>query len=118
MAVLMLWYLSGGQWGMPIRRILESAMKNLWLVALYFIPVVIGAKAIYAWMHPENMQEGMLHNLGEHFLNCRSSFCVRCCISLCGDSCVFLFSRLSTALEIRHRKFLGRVLAGISGPAW
>jgi hypothetical protein len=115
MAVLMLWYLSGGQWGMPIRRILESAMKNLWLVALYFIPVVIGAKAIYAWTHPENMQEGMLRNLGEHFLNLPLFILRAVLYFIVWGILVVVLSRISKRLDSPPPAFLGRVLAGISG---
>lgn len=115
MAVLMLWYLSGGQWGMPIRRILESAMKNLWLVALYFIPIAIGAKAIYAWMYPQNMHEEALHKLGENFLNFRFFVFRAVLYFIIWGITVFLLSRLSTRLDNPPSKFMGRMFAGISG---
>jgi hypothetical protein len=115
MAVLMLWYLSGGQWGMPIRRMLEAAMKNLWLVALYFIPIAIGAKEIYAWMHPENMHEAALHNLGENYLNFQFFVFRAVLYFIIWGVTVFLLSRLSTRLDNPPSQFMGRVFAGISG---
>jgi hypothetical protein len=52
-AVLMLQYLTGGAWGIVIRRICEAAARTLPLVALMFIPVLVGMKSIYLWSHPD-----------------------------------------------------------------
>lgn len=115
LAVLMLWYLSGGQWGMPIRRILEAAMKNIWLVALYFIPVAIGAKVLYPWMHPENMHGAMMHNLGEHYLNWQL-FVFRAALYFVAWGILVVFlSRWSTRLDSPPSRFMGRLFAGASG---
>jgi hypothetical protein len=115
MAVLMLWYLSGGQWGMPIRRILEAAMKNLWLVALYFIPVAVGAKVLYAWMHPVNMHESMLRELSQNYLNLRLFIFRAVLYFIVWGITVFFLSRWSTRLDNPPSKFMGRLFAGASG---
>src|SRR5579872_6095886 len=41
MAILMIRHLTGGGWGMVIRRILGAAMRTLPLLAILFIPMVI-----------------------------------------------------------------------------
>ena len=41
MAILMIRHLTGGGWGMVIRRILGAAMRTLPLLALLFIPVIL-----------------------------------------------------------------------------
>src|SRR5579872_567360 len=41
MAILMIRHLTGGGWGMVIRRILGAAMRCLPLLAILFIPMVI-----------------------------------------------------------------------------
>src|SRR5207245_11773724 len=41
MAFLMIQHLTGGKWGMVIRRQLEAAMKTLPLMAVLFIPIII-----------------------------------------------------------------------------
>lgn len=51
MAWLMLQYLTGGAWGMVIRRPAEAAARTLPLVALMFIPVLIGIPNLYKWSH-------------------------------------------------------------------
>ena len=42
MALLMVHHLSGGAWGLGVRRIYEPAARNVLLVAILFIPIVIG----------------------------------------------------------------------------
>ena len=48
MAMLMLWHLTGGEWGQMIRRILEASAGTLPLMMIAFIPIMIGLKANYA----------------------------------------------------------------------
>src|SRR6266851_3626138 len=54
MAFLMIQHLTGGQWGMVIRRQLEAAMKTLPLMAVLFIPIIAGMPHLYGkWLHPD-----------------------------------------------------------------
>ncbi len=53
LALNMLQYLTGGAWGMVIRRTLESATRTLPLLALLFIPVLAGIPQLYVWSHPD-----------------------------------------------------------------
>jgi hypothetical protein len=55
MAWLMLQYVTGGAWGVVIRRPAEAAMRTLPLVAVMFLPIVAGMNNLYPWMpvhHP------------------------------------------------------------------
>lgn len=52
MAILMIRHLTGGGWGMVIRRILGAAMRTLPLLALLFIPVILGLHKLYLWAQP------------------------------------------------------------------
>lgn len=49
MALLMLQYLSGGNWGFVMRRPLEAATRNLPYVAVLFLPLLLGMKRLYPW---------------------------------------------------------------------
>ncbi len=49
LVMLMLQYVSGGKWGMLLRRPLEAMSRTLWLVSLMFIPIGIFAKHLYQW---------------------------------------------------------------------
>lgn len=53
LAILMLQYLSGGMWGLVIRRLLESATRTLPLMALLFVLVALGLRTLYVWARPE-----------------------------------------------------------------
>ncbi len=48
LGLLMLQHLTGGHWGILIRRPLESATRVLWLVAGFFIPLIFGMKYLYS----------------------------------------------------------------------
>jgi len=54
-AVLMLNYVTGGAWGIPIRRPLEAATRTLPLVALFFLPLFLGLRRLYEWARPEDV---------------------------------------------------------------
>lgn len=50
LALLMLQYLSGGVWGFIIRRPLEAGTRILPVMALLFLPILLGMKKLYPWM--------------------------------------------------------------------
>ena len=52
MAILMIRHLTGGGWGMVIRRIQGAAMRTLPLLAILFIPVALGVHRLYIWAQP------------------------------------------------------------------
>jgi hypothetical protein len=49
MALNMLQFLTGGAWGIVIRRLCESASRTLPLLAVLFLPIVIGIPRLYLW---------------------------------------------------------------------
>jgi len=53
LGILMLQYLTGGAWGVVIRRILEAATRTLPLLVILFIPLAIGVwnRSFYEWTH-------------------------------------------------------------------
>ncbi|MFP5262957.1 MAG: hypothetical protein ACLGJB_13720 [Blastocatellia bacterium] len=53
-AILMVQHMSGGAWGLVIRRLLESATRTFPLLVLLFIPVAVGAAWIYPWVRPDD----------------------------------------------------------------
>src|SRR5436305_4559636 len=54
MAILMIRHLTGGGWGMVIRRILGAAMRTLPLLAILFIPIIVSVlqHRMYPWLMP------------------------------------------------------------------
>jgi hypothetical protein len=51
MSWLMLQYLTGGAWGVVVRRPCEAAARTLPLVAVMFLPILIGIPNLYEWAH-------------------------------------------------------------------
>ncbi|HEU4389091.1 MAG TPA: hypothetical protein VFV34_14920, partial [Blastocatellia bacterium] len=49
LAIVMLQHLSGGGWGLVIRRLLESGTRTLPLVAILFVPLLFGLNELYSW---------------------------------------------------------------------
>ena len=52
LAVLMLQYVTGGEWGLMIRRPLGAASRSMWVLIVLAIPIVLGLRAIYPWADP------------------------------------------------------------------
>ncbi len=51
MAFLMLQYLTGGAWGVMIRRLCEAATRTFPLLVILFLPIVAGLSYLYPWSH-------------------------------------------------------------------
>jgi hypothetical protein len=50
MALLMLQHLTGGDWGFVMRRVMESAMNTMPLMAALFVVILAGMKLLYPWV--------------------------------------------------------------------
>ncbi|MFN2500933.1 MAG: hypothetical protein ABR530_02855 [Pyrinomonadaceae bacterium] len=53
LGVLMLQYLTGGAWGVVIRRFVEAGSRTLPVIFLFFIPLAVGVytHSLYEWTH-------------------------------------------------------------------
>jgi hypothetical protein len=61
LGLLMLQHLSGGEWGMVARRVFEAATRTLPVVALMFLPVLLGLDELFLWARPDAVQgDGIL----------------------------------------------------------
>lgn len=49
LGVLCLQYMTGGEWGLMIRRPLGASARTMWLMLVFFIPIVFGLKELYPW---------------------------------------------------------------------
>jgi len=86
MAILMVRHLTGGGWGMVIRRILGAAMRTLPLMAVLFIPILFGIPKLYVWARPldsiadKHLREHLQH-ITKTYLNVHG-FIIRAAIYL------------------------------------
>ncbi len=69
LAIVMLHHTTGGAWGIPIRRILESGTRTLPLIAILFLPIALGMKHLYSWSRPEEVAKDALLRAKEAYLN-------------------------------------------------
>jgi len=70
MAVLMLYHVVGGGWGTVSRRILESGMMTLPLMAVLFIPILLNLRRLYDWARPAELaKDPKLSDIAHSYLN-------------------------------------------------
>lgn len=60
MALLMVQHLSGGVWGIVLRRPFEAAVRTLPIMTVLFIPIVLGMHSLYEWTHPEAANDPLI----------------------------------------------------------
>ena len=49
LGLLIIIHLTNGRWGLVIRRILEAAARNFWMMAILFLPLCAGIPHLYPW---------------------------------------------------------------------
>ncbi len=70
LALLMLQHMTGGGWGFVIRRILEAATRTLPLMAILFLPVILGAHYVYHhWLDHEELAKHAVVQFKTPYLN-------------------------------------------------
>ena len=69
LAVLMISYATGGEWGLVLRRILEAGSRTLGALAIGFIPILIGIHRLYPWTQADVAKEPHLQQVGPAYLN-------------------------------------------------
>jgi hypothetical protein len=69
LAISMLHHLSGGAWGVVIRRVLEAASRTLPFMALLFLPIAFGIHELYLWANPEAVAKDAILQHKAAYLN-------------------------------------------------
>jgi hypothetical protein len=59
-ALAMLNHLTGGDWGLVVRRVFEAASRTLPLLLVLFIPIALGVRRLYEWARPEAAHDALL----------------------------------------------------------
>jgi hypothetical protein len=83
MGLMMIHHLSGGAWGMVVRRVWEASSRTLPLLTILFIPIVFGLGNLYPWMHTELMQNDPILRHKALYLN-RNFFLLRAAVYFIG----------------------------------
>jgi hypothetical protein len=119
LGLMMLQHLTSGQWGIIIRRPLESASRTLPLVAALFLPIAIfGMNFLYrAWLDPQKVKEEPLSKLQQSYLT-HGGYLVRAVIYFAiWLLLMFVFNRWSRQQDVdREDRALRRRLKMLAGP--
>jgi len=118
LGLLMLQHLTGGHWGIVIRRPLESATRSLPLVFVLFLPIFFGMKYLYsAWLTAPSSGEGSLSKFQQSYLT-KQGFIVRAFLYFAvWLMLMFIFNRWSREQDVnREDRGLRRRLKMLAGP--
>jgi len=69
MAILMIHHIAGGAWGAVIRRILESSIGTIPLLAVLFLPIAFGIHHLFEWSHADVVAKDAILQAKEPYLN-------------------------------------------------
>jgi hypothetical protein len=53
LALLMIHHLSGGRWSLALRRTFEASARTIPMMAVLFLPIVLGLHELYEWSHAD-----------------------------------------------------------------
>jgi hypothetical protein len=132
LAIIMIQYLTGGNWGLMLRPTLEAASRTLPLMALLFLPIVFGMDYVYEWSrfekvhhHPELVDQPLYAGIEPHdhelehklpMLN-QMFFFVRVVVYFgIWGTLAYLLNRWSAELEQKHDKSILDRCASLSAP--
>jgi len=114
-AVLMLQYLTGGAWGVVIRRLCEAASRTLPLMLILFIPIVIGIRYLYPWSHPDLVAHDPVLRHKQVYLNL-PFFLIRAAVYFAGWNLIAHLLYKWSGEQDRGDQRAGHRLAALSGP--
>ena len=116
LAWLMLQYVTGGAWGLVIRRACEAASRTLPLTLIMFLPVVIGMNNLYPWTHADRVAADPLLQHKAPYLNV-PFFLIRAAIYFAGW--MFLswwFNRWSAKEDAEGHDAVHTKMSRMAGP--
>ena len=69
LALLMIQYVTGGAWGLLLRRILEASAANIALMAALFLILLLDLPAVYEWARPDAVSSSLALQHKAPYLN-------------------------------------------------
>ena len=111
----MLHHLTGGSWGLVIRRPLKSGAMNVLPLAFLFLPIALGVHSLYPWAHGDSAGHA---EVGEHSLYLTEPFfLIRAGVYfVIWIAMALVINGLSNRQDAKSDPAPSRWLQGISGP--
>ena len=118
LGLLMLQHLTGGHWGIVIRRPLESATRTLPLLAVLFLPIVFGMKYLYgAWLDPEKVRAEPLSAMQQGYLTAHGFYIRAFLYFVVWIGLMLIFNRWSREQDVNQTdRALRRRFKMLAGP--
>jgi hypothetical protein len=69
LAIVMIQHVTGGAWGIIIRRLLESGTRTLPMMVVLFVPLLVGLPVLYPWARPAEVAGDALLQHKAPYLN-------------------------------------------------
>jgi len=119
MSIIMIHHLSGGMWGLLIRRILEAGTRTLFFFWILFLPLFLGLKDIYLWAAPRALgdDEGLRRLLEHKSLYLNAGFFVLRAVFYFAAwaGLAYFLNKWSLDLDQGQNLKISRRLRGLSG---
>jgi hypothetical protein len=111
LCLLMLQYVSGGNWGRLGRRFWEAAASNIWLIFLCWLPIAVWMHRLYPWAVPHDQAVAMLGEAKVKFYLNPMLFWVRGIVYFAGWALLYwrlaVWSKKEEAGETTPEQFVG-----------
>ncbi len=120
LGLLMLQHLTGGAWGISIRRVLEAGTRTLPLMLLFFLPIaILGLSHLYEWMHINDITEPAVRKILEKkkpYLN-PTFFLIRTALYFAiWMGLMFFLNKWSAEQDRTAERQYSRKMQALSGP--
>ena len=66
---LMIHHLTGGNWGYPVRRFFEAAIKTMAILAALFVPILFGLRQLYPWANEADLSMDRILQHKQAYMN-------------------------------------------------
>jgi hypothetical protein len=103
LALSMVHHLSGGAWGVVIRRVLEAASRTLPFMAILFLPIAFGIHELYLWANPAEVAKDAILQHKAPYLNVTFFFARAAIYFVVWSALAFLLSKWSLDQEQGER---------------
>lgn len=121
LALLMLHHLTGGWWGLPIRRVLEAGSRTFPVTTVFFIPIILGVPKIYTWADPKMVKADDILRMKQWYLN-QHGFIIRAIVYFAiWNFLTYLLDKMSREQDRTGDPALAHRMSAWSGPgliAW